>query len=234
MIQKKIILLGFAYLISLLGYSQNAAELNPIGACLTYNENGIQCIEITFDPQSPNAGPAYLLEVHTSSGSFGPFPLDTATYLANGSYIYEIGNVITLLPQCYSITVYFYNWAANPAPSISPMANYEACPCQPYEPMEFNCRQFQIISLNTMFYINTAPLTYHFCQSFIPNNMPYPSSILWDFGDGNTSSQWCPTHTFASPGIYIVCHTFQFSQIESCTMCTKICVAANNDPESEF
>ncbi len=32
-----------------------------------------------------------------------------------------------------------------------------------------------------------------------------PTSWLWDFGDGNTSTDQNPSHTYASPGIYTVC-----------------------------
>jgi PKD repeat protein len=34
-----------------------------------------------------------------------------------------------------------------------------------------------------------------------------PSSWLWDFGDGNTSTQQNPTHTYSTPGTYTVCLT---------------------------
>jgi PKD repeat protein len=32
-------------------------------------------------------------------------------------------------------------------------------------------------------------------------------SLLWDFGDGNTSSEWAPVHTYAEPGEYAVKQT---------------------------
>ena len=31
-----------------------------------------------------------------------------------------------------------------------------------------------------------------------------PTSIAWDFGDGTTSTQANPVHTYSSPGIYAV------------------------------
>ncbi len=34
-----------------------------------------------------------------------------------------------------------------------------------------------------------------------------PTSWLWDFGDGNTSTEQNPTHTYAEPGTYTVCLT---------------------------
>jgi hypothetical protein len=35
-------------------------------------------------------------------------------------------------------------------------------------------------------------------------------NLLWDFGDGNTSTDPFPTHTYAQPGNYIVCLTVGF------------------------
>jgi len=34
-----------------------------------------------------------------------------------------------------------------------------------------------------------------------------PTAWIWDFGDGNTSTQQNPTHTYAVPGSYLVCLT---------------------------
>lgn len=49
------------------------------------------------------------------------------------------------------------------------------------------------------------------------------SSVSWDFGDGDTSSQNSPTHTYAGPGIYTVCQI----ALDSCgndTFCSDITV----------
>lgn len=44
------------------------------------------------------------------------------------------------------------------------------------------------------------PLTFHFENQ----SMGMPSSLLWNFGDGNTSTESHPHHTFAAPGLYQV------------------------------
>lgn len=41
--------------------------------------------------------------------------------------------------------------------------------------------------------------------SFTDGSTGSPSSWLWDFGDGGTSTQQNPSHTYSSPGTYTVC-----------------------------
>ncbi|PLW95112.1 MAG: hypothetical protein C0592_00800, partial [Marinilabiliales bacterium] len=52
---------------------------------------------------------------------------------------------------------------------------------------------------------------------------------LWDFGDGNTSTQTNPTHTYASPGVYTVCLTISDScgTDSSCATVTVTCLSPN-------
>ena len=55
---------------------------------------------------------------------------------------------------------------------------------------------------------NNDPLLIHF--SFI-GNVPINSFQflgLWDFGDGNFSTDSCPDHTYSQPGTYVVCLSF--------------------------
>ncbi len=40
--------------------------------------------------------------------------------------------------------------------------------------------------------------------SFLDNSLNMPNSWFWDFGDGNTSTQENPTHTYQSQGVYTV------------------------------
>ncbi|MEM7037196.1 MAG: PKD domain-containing protein, partial [Bacteroidota bacterium] len=42
---------------------------------------------------------------------------------------------------------------------------------------------------------------------FTDNTTDNPTNWLWDFGDGNTSTQQNPQHTYAMPGSYLVCLT---------------------------
>jgi PKD repeat protein len=52
------------------------------------------------------------------------------------------------------------------------------------------------------------------------------TSYLWDFGDGNTSTQQNPNHTYAAGGTYTVC-LIATNNCGSDTSCTPLTVVAN-------
>lgn len=54
-----------------------------------------------------------------------------------------------------------------------------------------------------------------------------PTSWLWDFGDGNTSTEQNPTHTYTTSGTYTVCLTATNDQ-GSNTFCFEISVVVNS------
>jgi PKD repeat protein len=49
----------------------------------------------------------------------------------------------------------------------------------------------------------TSPYTYHFTNTSLP--FSNTDSIKWTFGDGTSSNQINPNHTYAQPGNYVVC-----------------------------
>lgn len=59
-----------------------------------------------------------------------------------------------------------------------------------------------------------------------------PTSWMWDFGDGNTSTMQNPAHTFAAPGLYTVClvATSICGTDSFCVLETAICA----QPEAGF
>lgn len=62
------------------------------------------------------------------------------------------------------------------------------------------------LQVNFMAYhdsLATVPNTYHFQNLTTPLNNS--DSIRWTFGDGSSSNQVNPTHTYAQPGTYLVC-----------------------------
>ena len=72
-----------------------------------------------------------------------------------------------------------------------------------------DCTDDTTITLNTgataAFSSNANGLTVSFSDQSI--NGANISQWLWDFGDGNTSTQQNPTHTYAANGNYTVCLT---------------------------
>src|SRR5436190_22501430 len=52
------------------------------------------------------------------------------------------------------------------------------------------------------------PMTYHFAFSGTVPAGSFQFLGLWDFGDGFTSTDSCPVHTYVQPGSYIVCLSF--------------------------
>jgi len=48
--------------------------------------------------------------------------------------------------------------------------------------------------------IGNAPLTVHFTDRSLNN----PASYVWQFGDGSTSGEENPSHTYTRPGVYLV------------------------------
>ena len=55
------------------------------------------------------------------------------------------------------------------------------------------------------------------CDSFYFEPLvPYGSSHFWDFGDGFSSTETFPFHTYATDGVYIVTHTV-YDSISGCT-----------------
>lgn len=49
----------------------------------------------------------------------------------------------------------------------------------------------------------------------------------WDFGDGNTSNQQNPTHTYAQPGLYLVCLSIITNDSCSSTWCDSVWIQSN-------
>jgi N-acetylneuraminic acid mutarotase/PKD repeat protein len=54
-------------------------------------------------------------------------------------------------------------------------------------------------------YPDSAVPGYYYGIIYTGNNNPV--SYLWSFGDGDTSSQMFPSHTYATPGYYVICLT---------------------------
>ncbi len=60
-----------------------------------------------------------------------------------------------------------------------------------------------------------------------------PTSWLWDFGDGNTSTMQNPSHTYSAPGTYLVCLTVT-NTCGSDSSCQSVTVVTTSLVESGF
>lgn len=59
-------------------------------------------------------------------------------------------------------------------------------------------------------------MTFNFMDMSLVENGNPPANWYWDFGDGSTSEEQNPTHTFSAEGIYAVCLTISDDN-ENCT-----------------
>lgn len=59
------------------------------------------------------------------------------------------------------------------------------------------------------------------------SNSSQGGTVLWDFGDGNTSSMWNTSHTYADAGTYTVCLTV-FGACDTVTTCQDVTVEVND------
>ena len=68
---------------------------------------------------------------------------------------------------------------------------------------------------------------------FTDNSTNNPTNWLWDFGDGNTSTQQNPSHTYAVAGTYTVCLTVTNSA-GSDTECSTVLISITSTPVAAF
>lgn len=77
-------------------------------------------------------------------------------------------------------------------------------------------------------YTNPQPGTYIFTNHSTGSNLTYH----WDFGDGNTSTNMNPTHTYAASGYYYITLTISSSTNPSCSSQYNGAVSVNLNPPS--
>lgn len=83
------------------------------------------------------------------------------------------------------------------------------------------CQDFSVCNpLNTDFLFEAIGLSCTFL-----NQSTEATSFFWDFGDGATSTDQNPVHTFSSPGTYHVC-LVEWDDCSSDTMCQDISIVA--------
>ena len=95
-------------------------------------------------------------------------------------------------------------------------------------------RDFQLTVADCEIVIAITDPEYRSCSRTVDfNNGSIASdNWIWDFGDGNTSTEFEPSHTYATAGIYNV--TLSASQGVVCTDMTTAVVIVEEGPETDF
>jgi PKD repeat protein len=91
----------------------------------------------------------------------------------------------------------------NPAHSYTLEGDYLVCLTAQNE-----CSEATYCETITIFPDPISHFTYSFIENFevaFLNQSVYANSLLWDFGDGQTSNELNPVHVYNSPGNYWVC-----------------------------
>jgi PKD repeat protein len=68
-------------------------------------------------------------------------------------------------------------------------------------------------------------------QFYLSVNPPF--NATWDYGDGTTGNGLYPSHTFSTPGTYLVCATTNLNGL-TCTYCDSVTVPGNSSSGCTF
>lgn len=163
----------------------------------------------------------------------------TFTYQGGGILTYTWNSLITIGPTLSAGDIVFtlqFN-AIGATGSMSPV-NLVSSPQVLYWANGFGWSGNNFTSSNGQVNIScgTPPVNFSaadslFSVQFTDMSAPTVTSYFWDFGDGNTSTQQNPNHTYASGGSYLVCLTVS----DSCgTDSTCQTVSVCNAPVASF
>ena len=114
---------------------------------------------------------------------------------------------------------YIFPGCTDPAAlNYNPYANMDNGSCQ----YMFGCNIFFVVSPDTTG-ANTVWIT--------PSpNIYNATDLLWDFGDGNTSTEMFPNHTYAGDGPYTLCLTVTLDDPDNNSSCTvTFCAELTNE-----
>ena len=93
-----------------------------------------------------------------------------------------------------------------------------------------NYASVQAQSCQALFQASTTPTGFFY--TFMDSSYASSGNVnswLWDFGDGNTSTQQNPVHAYNAPGTYLVCLTITTTQPCTSVFCDSI-VVGNSGP----
>lgn len=184
--------------------------------CIGFDEENNQYIKIDFDgATTAYYGNDLYIYIMTGSGLIGKIAPHSITPSSYGAYtyIYYTSDINVTLPlQCY--TVYVYPFTLEP-PVYPPGASVEVCPC------------FDNFVCDPTFYLfvdDYNSMKYTFSKMYSQFPAPSLPTYYWTFGDGTSSTQIIPNHTYTTSGVYTVCLTLSYEGQPPCVYCQNICV----------
>jgi PKD repeat protein len=137
---------------------------------------------------------------------------------ASFSHYDTLNNQTYFYPNNYDANLEYYwdfgdgNSSNNPYPyhTYSSPGTYTACLTVWDNAGSSNCAD-TVCETITVTAVNNCDANFTYLDTvsgqtyFFPNNYDQNHSYYWDFGDGNTSNNPYPSHTYSSPGTYTAC-----------------------------
>lgn len=171
------------------------------------------------DPKVPQGNAPVFTFSGNINGSPVNFQAGVNNYYMYTSYTQDVNNV--------------YNFMGDLKP-------YNCTNCTNRLQLQIN--DFQSLTVGAPAAINTALIPGYYAFQ-IPGGTPTqynisftsfsynvtPQSWAWDFGDGTTSTQQSPAHTYTHPGNYTACVTTTFSDLTTGSSCNPVYIGT---PES--
>jgi len=157
-------------------YITVSKQLAPLAQFIAKPTSGTAPLTVKFTDQSTNNPTSWKWELRKGSGSWVQFATTK-----NPSYSFQSAGT-------YSIRL----TAANKGGSDDETKTGYITVKAPLKP--------PVARFTQDIYIGRAPLTVHFTDRSLNN----PTSYFWQFGDGSTSSDKNPYHTYTQPGFYII------------------------------
>lgn len=160
------------------------------------------------------------------------------TYVGGGILTYSWSSLITIGPSLNNNDIIFtlkFN-AVGSTGDISPVA-FTNTPLDTYWANGFGWNGDNFTQTNGSVEIICSPPNAGYTSALTANTICFTDTTnfaitwQWDFGDGNTSTQQSPCHTYASPGNYTACAIISDS-CTSDTICTNVYVCG--PPSSDW
>lgn len=182
---------------------------------------------ITVNAQNCNSGgsnttcgvgaQAYADSLNANLVYFMSFPTGTAPYTY--SWVFSDGSTSTLQNPSVTFANGGVNWGNVTVTDANGCVSSYSVSVQNTPPPPPAC--FSSISYQANYSSGNAGEV--FFNGYIANSTPMLGTYSWDFGDGSTSTQANPQHTYTSSGYYYVCLTTNYNGC-TYTSCTSIYV----------